>query len=53
MNPNAGISPQAMEAALQQEYNESQMKALTGGLGGQQVVLIQVLPSFVPHAGPV
>jgi len=36
------IRIQAMEAALKAEYNDSQMKALTGGLAGQEVVLIQV-----------
>ena len=33
---------QALEASLGEEYNESQMRALMGGLNGQQVVLIQV-----------
>ena len=33
---------QAMEDALSGMYNKSQMKALTAGLEGQEVVLIQV-----------
>ena len=33
---------QAMEEEMAKEYNASQMKAVSGGLSGQEVVLIQV-----------
>ena len=39
-----GVAMQVLEEALRTEYNDSQMKALTGGLEGQEVVLIQVEP---------
>ena len=35
-----------MEVALRLEYNDSQMRALMGGLNGQQIVLIQVHANF-------
>ncbi len=38
------VAPPRMEEAMRQTYNISQMNAVTAGLGGSQVVLIQGPP---------